>query len=81
MSEGRRNTQHDDTKFTDTKFTDTQHDDTKFIDTQHNDTQFTDTQLGNCDIDFYNFHHRKVWNFEISNQFERQRNFTDIFWR
>ncbi len=24
-------------------------------------------KLGNCDIDFYNFRHRKVRNFEISN--------------
>jgi hypothetical protein len=25
--------------------------------------------VGNCDIDFYNFRHQKVRNFEISNQF------------
>ena len=37
--------------------------------------------IGNCDIDFYNFCHRKVWNFEISNQFERHQNFTVIFRR
>jgi len=37
--------------------------------------------IGNCDIDFYNFRHRKVRNFEISNQFERQQNFTVIFRR
>ncbi len=35
----------------------------------------------NCNIDFYNFRHRKVRNFEISNQFERQQNFTVIFRR
>ena len=27
----------------------------------------TDWQVGNCDIDFYNFRHRKVRNFKISN--------------
>ncbi len=36
-------------------------------------------QIGNCDIDFYNFRHRKVRNFEISNQFKRHQNFTSSF--
>jgi hypothetical protein len=35
--------------------------------------------LGNCDIDFFNFRNQKVWNFEISNLFERNRNFEVIF--
>ncbi len=35
--------------------------------------------VGNCDIDFFNFCHWKVRNFEISNQFERNRNFAVIF--
>ncbi len=36
-------------------------------------------QLGNCDIDFFNFRHQKVRNFEISNLFERSQNFAVIF--
>ena len=32
-------------------------------------------QLGNCDIDFFNFRHRQVWNFKISNHFKRDWNF------
>ncbi len=35
----------------------------------------------NCDIDFFNFRHCKVWNFEISNQFERNWNFAVNFWK
>ncbi len=35
--------------------------------------------LGTCDIDFYNFRHLKVQNFETLNQFKRHQNFTVIF--
>jgi hypothetical protein len=38
-----------------------------------------DLEEGNCDIDFYNFCHRKVQNFEI--QFERHQNVALIFRR
>ncbi len=37
--------------------------------------------LGNCDIDFFNFRHCQVWNFKISNLFERNWNFAVIFWK
>ncbi len=34
-----------------------------------------------CNIDFYNFRHWKVQNFEISNLFERHQKFAVIFGR
>ncbi len=37
--------------------------------------------LGNCDIDFFNFRHCQVWNFEILNLFERNLNFAVSFWK
>ncbi len=37
------------------------------------------TKIGNCDIDFLNFHHLQVRNFEISNLYERNWNFGVIF--
>jgi hypothetical protein len=40
-----------------------------------------DLDLGNCDIDFFNFRHSKVQNFQISNLFERNWNFAVIFWK
>ena len=36
-------------------------------------------QIGNCDIDFFNFRHRQVWNFKILNLFEQNLNFAVIF--
>ncbi len=36
-------------------------------------------KVGNCDIDFFNFRHRQVWGFEISNLFEWNQNFAVIF--
>ncbi len=38
-------------------------------------------QLGNCDIDFFNFPHRKVWNFKILILFKRNWCFAVIFWK
>ncbi len=35
--------------------------------------------VGNCDIDFFNFCHRQVQNFEISNMFEQNQNFAVVF--
>ncbi len=32
-----------------------------------------------CDTDFFNFHHCQVWDFKISNLFERNRNSTKYF--
>jgi len=43
-------------------------------------TQMT-TPLGNCDIDFFNFCHWKVQNFEILNLSKRSQNFAVIFWK
>jgi len=37
--------------------------------------------LGNCNIDFLNFHHPQVWNFKISNLFKWNWNFAVIFWK
>jgi hypothetical protein len=37
--------------------------------------------LGNCDIDFLNFHHRKVRNFKILNLDEQNWNLEVIFWK
>ncbi len=37
--------------------------------------------VGNWAIDFFNFCHQKVQNFEISNLFERNWNFAVIFWK
>ncbi len=37
--------------------------------------------LGNGNIDFFYFCHRQVQNFEISNLFEGNQNFTVIFWK
>ncbi len=36
-------------------------------------------RLGNCDIDFFNFRHWKVRNFDISNLFKRNQNFVVSF--
>ena len=38
-------------------------------------------RVENCDIDFFNFRHRKVRNFEILNLFERSWTFAVIFWK
>ncbi len=35
--------------------------------------------IGNCDIDFLNFHHCQVWNFKILNLYEQNPNFGVIF--
>ncbi len=35
--------------------------------------------LGNCDIDFFNFRHCQVWNFEILTQSKQNQNFTVNF--
>jgi hypothetical protein len=35
--------------------------------------------MGNCDIDFLNFRHRQVRNFEVSNLYEQNLNFGVIF--
>ena len=35
--------------------------------------------LGNCDIDFFNFCHHQVWNFNISNQSKWDQNFAFNF--
>jgi hypothetical protein len=40
--------------------------------------QFDDI-VGNSDIGFFNFHHQKVRNFQISNMFERNQNFAVIY--
>ncbi len=37
--------------------------------------------LGNCDIDFFNFCHCQVQNFDISNLFKQNRNFAVYFWK
>jgi hypothetical protein len=39
------------------------------------------SNIGNCDIDFFNFCHRQVWNLEILNLFEGNQNFAVIFWK
>ncbi len=36
-------------------------------------------QIGNCNIDFLNFHHCQVQNFEILNLYEQNWNFGVIF--
>jgi hypothetical protein len=36
--------------------------------------------VGNCDINFFNFRHRQVWNFQILNWSERDQNFTVNVW-
>ncbi len=41
--------------------------------------KFLHISVGNCDIDFFNFCHWKVWNFEILSLLERNRNFAVIF--
>ncbi len=86
---GRHDIQHNDIKDNDVQHNDVMIITTWQSDTHHNDFRLNDTRfnvkncfsLGNCDIDFYNFRHRKVQNFEISNQFKRHRKFTVIFRR
>ncbi len=43
--------------------------------------QFPYCYLGNCDINFLNFRHCQVWNFEISNLYEQNQNVGVIFWK
>ncbi len=35
--------------------------------------------MGNCDVDFFNFHHRQVWNCQILNQSKWDQNFAVTF--
>jgi hypothetical protein len=37
--------------------------------------------VGTCDIDFFNFHHCQVQNFEILNLLEQNQNFAVNFWK
>ncbi len=37
-------------------------------------------ELGKCDIDFFNFRHCQVWNFQILNLSERDPNLMVNFW-
>jgi hypothetical protein len=37
-------------------------------------------RVGNCNIGFFNFCYRQVWNFEILNLFKQNQNFAIIFW-
>ena len=39
------------------------------------------SKVGNCDIDFLNFHHSQVLNFEISNLFQQHQIFAVNFWK
>ncbi len=45
-----------------------------------NGSLYNQSELGNWDIDFFNFRHWKVRNFQISNLFKRNWNFAVIFW-